>query len=101
MNKRLFISLEDINTMCSKSEVGNAHNEKSSRDSSDDIHNESEQKNSKWSNFKAKAQSIWSRAKNIASEIVTGLVIIKSLLKVSAGVLKEFARFMQARKAFA
>lgn len=96
-----FINFEDIDILCSRSIGGNAHSEKSSRNSSDYTRNESEQKRDRWTDFKDKAKNFWNKAKCFGAEIISGLTIIKSFLKVSVGIRKEFARFRQARRNFA
>ena len=100
-NKKTCINLANIDILCGVSEAGSFHNEKSSKNTFDHTQSESEQTHSKWLSFKAKAKIIWRRAKSVASEIISGLVIVKSFLKVSSGVMREFNKFKQPGKAFA
>lgn len=101
MNLKTFIDFENIDILCGRSGVDNAHSEKSSGNSSDYTGNECGQKRDRWTDFKAKAKNFWNKAKSFASEIISGLVIVRSFLKVFSGIMKEFNKFKQSGKAFA
>lgn len=101
MNKKTCITSKDIDILCGTPEAGSVHNEKSSKNTFDHTQSGSEQTHSKWQSFKAKSKTIWNKAKSFASEIISGLVIVRSFLKVFSGIMKEFNKFKQSGKAFA
>lgn len=101
MNEKTLIGLKNIEIMCRRPEAGNVYKENAQKDTFDSTQSEFEPEHNKWLSFKARAKDIWSKAKRITTEIASCLVIIKSLLKASTGVMREFAKFRQARKAFA